>query len=189
MKDRFKFNLFSVTRMLVKGFKLKGDKKSISIFKGVCSFEFNIIIHTKHDTLYCAIMKRKLANDYSEMTNASVSDETPVKEILKTSMKRAHKCLGHLGEMMTHAAAFHLGMTLSRGALPVCESCAMAKAHQGKILKDISDDSKALKFNGQVCHNLSTIKVPDEFKGITIAKSNWNLMVDEASKFQCSKFL
>ncbi len=89
---------------------------------------------------------------------------------------------------MTHAAAAHLGMTLLRGALPVCKSCAMAKAHQHNIPKDISNDSKALKFNGRVFHDLSKIKVPDEFEGITTAKSNWHLMVDEASKFKCSKF-
>jgi hypothetical protein len=57
-------------------------------------------------------MKRKLANDFSETANASVTEEKPMKKILKTSVKRAHKCLGHLGEIMIHAAATHLGMTL-----------------------------------------------------------------------------
>jgi hypothetical protein len=87
VSDRFNFNLFNVIKMLSKGFKLNGDKKSISIFKEACSFEFNNVIHMKHGALYCAVMKRKLANNYSEVTNASVSDETPVKKILKTSMK------------------------------------------------------------------------------------------------------
>jgi hypothetical protein len=59
------------------------------------------------------IMKRKLANDLSETTNASVTEEKPMKKILKTSVKRVHKCLGHRGEIMTRAAATHLGMTLS----------------------------------------------------------------------------
>ncbi len=66
---------------------MKGEEKSISIFKGACSFEFDTVIHTKHGMLYCTTMKRKLANDYSEAMNASVSDETPVKKILKTSLK------------------------------------------------------------------------------------------------------
>ncbi len=88
---------------------------------------------------------------------------------------------------MTCAAAAHLGITLSSGALPVCESCAMAKAYQLNILKDVSNNNKVLELNGTVFHNISKIKVPDEFKGITIAKSNWHLMVDEASKFKRSK--
>ncbi len=45
------------------------------------------------------------------------------------------------------------------------------------------------KKNREVFHDLSKIKVPDEFEGITIAKSNWHLMVDEASKFKLSKYV
>jgi hypothetical protein len=66
----------------------------------------------KHRALYCVIMKRKLANDLLETANASVSEEKPMRKILKKSVKRVHKCLGHLGEIMTRAAATHLGMTL-----------------------------------------------------------------------------
>jgi hypothetical protein len=86
VNNKINFNLFSITRMLAKVFKLKQDEKSISLFKGAFSLEFDTVIHTKHSTLYCAIMNRKLANDYSEVRDASVSDETPVKNILKTSM-------------------------------------------------------------------------------------------------------
>jgi hypothetical protein len=89
---------------------------------------------------------------------------------------------------MTRAAATHLGMTLLQGALPVCESCAIAKANQWNIPKGISDESKATKFNGRVYHNLAKIKVPEEFEGVTITKSNWHILVDKATKFKCSKF-
>jgi hypothetical protein len=105
------FNLFSVTRMLGKGFKSKRDKKLVSIYNETCKFVFNTVIHTKHRALYCAIMKEKLASDLSE-TTASVTEEKPMKKNLKTSVKRVHECLGHLGEIMTRAAATHLGMTL-----------------------------------------------------------------------------
>jgi hypothetical protein len=88
-------------------------------------------------------MKRKLANDLSETANASVTEAKPMKKILKTSVKRVHKCLGHLGEIITRAAATYLGMTLLQGALPVCKSCAIAKANQRNIPKGISDKSKA----------------------------------------------
>ncbi len=113
INEQFNFNLFSMTRMLGKGFKLKGDEKSISIYNVTCEFVFDTVIQTKHEALYCTIMKRKLAkNDLSETANASVTEEKPMKKIFKTSVKRAHKCLGHLGGIMTHTAATHLGMTL-----------------------------------------------------------------------------
>ncbi len=183
----FNFNLFSVTRMLGKGFKLKGDEKLISIYNKTCKFVFDTVIHTKHGELYCAIMKRKLANDLLETTNASVIEEKPMKKILKTSVTRAHECLGHLGEIVTCAAATHLGMTLLQGALPVCETCAIAKANQMNIPEGISDKSKATKFNRRAYRDLTKIKVPEEFEGVTIAKSNWQILVDETTKFKRSK--
>ncbi len=164
VNDRFNFNLFIVTRMLGKGFKLKGDKKLISIYNKTHKFVFDTVIHTKHGALYSAIMRRKMLSDLLETVNASVTEEKPVKKILKTSVKRVHKCLGHLGEIMTHAAATHLRMTLLQGALPVCESCAIGKANQRNIPKVVSDKSKASKFNRQVYHDLAKIKVPEEFE-------------------------
>ncbi len=95
---RFNFNLLSMIRMLGKGFKLKGDEKLISIYNETCKFVFDTVIHTKHGALYCAIMRRKLVNDLLETMKASVTVEKPMRKILKTSVKRAHKCLGHQGE-------------------------------------------------------------------------------------------
>jgi hypothetical protein len=89
---------------------------------------------------------------------------------------------------MTHAATTHLGMTLLQGVLPVCKSCAIAKANQRNIPKVVSDKSKATKFNGRVYHNLAKIKLPKEFEGVTITKSNWHILVDEATKFKHSIF-
>ena len=45
------------------------------------------------------------------------------------------------------------------------------------------------KFNKRVYHNLAKIKVPEEFEGISIAKSNWHIIVVEATKFKRSNFL
>jgi hypothetical protein len=74
--------------MLGKGFKLKGDKKLISIYNETCKFVFSTVIHTKHGALYCVIMKRKLAHDLSETANGSVTEEKPMKKTLKTSDKK-----------------------------------------------------------------------------------------------------
>ncbi len=184
----FNLNLFSMTRMLGKGFKLKGDKKLISIYNKTCEFVFDTLIHAKHGALYCRIKKRKIVNDLLQTANATVTEEMPTKKILNTSVKRAHECLGHLGEIIIRAAATHLGITLLQGALPVCESCAIARANQRNIPKRISDKCKATKFNGRTYHNLAKIKVPEEFEGVTITMSNWHILVDKATNFKCSKF-
>jgi hypothetical protein len=89
---------------------------------------------------------------------------------------------------MTRAAATHLGMTLLQGALPVCESCAIAKVNQRNIPKGISDKSKVTEFNGWIYHNLAIIKVPEEFERVSMTKSNWHILVDKATKFKHSKF-
>ena len=81
------------------------------------------------------IMKRP--TDKPEVVTASVekAEESPVKRILKTSVKQAHECLGHMSEVMMQVAANHLGMMLSCGLLAVCGPCAMAKAQQCSIPK------------------------------------------------------
>ena len=190
VNERFNFNLFSITKMLLKGYQLKGDKKSISIWKGKVSFVFVTVVNTKHGALFCAIMKRP--TNEPEVATASVerAEENPVKRIVKTSVKRAHECLGHMSEAMTRAAATHLGMALSCGSLAVCKSCAMAKAQQRNVPKVVDNERKAKEFNGRVMHDLAKIKVQEEdgYAGATINKSNWHLLVDEVMKFKKSKF-
>jgi hypothetical protein len=91
---------------------------------------------------------------------------------------------------MTRAVAKQLGVELSRESKPTCESCAMAKAHQRNVPKEVHSDKKATEFNGQVMHDISVIKVlkKEDFEGVRINKPNWHLMVDEASKFKRSVF-
>ncbi len=89
---------------------------------------------------------------------------------------------------MIQAAATHLGMTLSQGVLSVCNSCAIVKANQRNIPKGNSDNIKATEFSGQVYHALAKFKVPEEFEGVTITKSNWHILVDKATKFKHSNF-
>ena len=48
------FNLFSVTRAVMSGWKLTGDKKVIEIKKGDLVISFDIVIKTTKGTLYCA---------------------------------------------------------------------------------------------------------------------------------------
>jgi hypothetical protein len=69
------------------------------------------------------------------------------KSILKMSIQRAHDCLGHSSEDTTRKTSGILGIGLSRGALPNCESCAVSKSKQMNVSKE-SVGVKASKFNG-----------------------------------------
>ncbi len=90
VNEGFNFNLFSINKMLLKGFTLKGDNKSLTISKGEVSFVFDTMIHTKRGVLFCAIMKRKLAGNGNETVNASIDAGKEIKRILKTSVVQAH---------------------------------------------------------------------------------------------------
>jgi hypothetical protein len=67
--------------------------------------------------------------------------------------------------------------------LPVCKSCATAKARQRNVLKNTSKENTAQEFNGQCFH-----KVPEKMEGITISKPNWHILIDKVPGFKRSKF-
>jgi hypothetical protein len=71
--------------------------------------------------------------------------------------------------------ASHLGWTIARGPLGVCESCAHAKARYKNVLK-ISTGEKATVINGRWFHISSTLKVRKCEKG---SSKIWDLTVDE----------
>ncbi len=87
-----------------------------------------------------------------------------------------------MNEDATRKIAVLLGMELSRTAFQTCEACATGKATQYNILTE-----KATIFNGRVGDDLSKIKAPWGM-GVTINKSNWHMMVNEASGFKRSAF-
>jgi hypothetical protein len=111
-----------------------------------------------------------VASDTSEETTTNTKEA--LKKIFKINVKQAHEYLGHLGENTTRLTAKYLGMNLSRGTLPVCKSCAIAKVKQKNVPKETSGANKATEFNGRVFQDLSKIKVPEELGQIEIAKPN-----------------
>ncbi len=91
------------------------------------------------------------------------------------NIKKAHELLGHTIENDTRQMASHLGWTITRGPLGVCESCANAKARQKNVSK-ISAGEKATVINGRWSHDSSTLKVRKGEKG---SSKIWDLTVDE----------
>jgi hypothetical protein len=96
-----------------------------------------------------------VASDTSEETTTKAKEA--LKKIVKINVKWAHEYLGHLSKDTTTLTAKYLGMNLSHGTLPVCESCAIAKAKQKNVPKETSGVNKATDFNGRVFHDLSKI--------------------------------
>jgi hypothetical protein len=111
--ERSNFNLFSVTKMLLKGYKLKGNRYSLTVWNQTRKIVFDIMIHTRNGALYCARFIRKLSND-TETANLVVQgeekDSKVANKILKVNIKGAHKYLGHLSEDTTCKTAAQLGM-------------------------------------------------------------------------------
>jgi hypothetical protein len=56
VNEKFNFNLFCVTRMLQKGYTLKGDVKSITLEKGNHSFVFDSVIWDTGRAVLCEIL-------------------------------------------------------------------------------------------------------------------------------------
>jgi hypothetical protein len=93
-----------------------------------------------------------------------------------------------LSKDTTRLTAKYLGMNLSRGTFPVCKSRAIAKAKQKNVPTETSGANKATELNGQVFHDLSKIKVPEELGKIEITKSNCHIAVNEVSGYKRSAF-
>jgi hypothetical protein len=181
--------------VMLEGFELGGNAEELTLKKGNCVLRFDTVLHTPHGALYCSVFKRRIQEGEIAKLFVSVGRERgggkkgveTKKSILKMSIQRAHDCLGHLSKDTTRKTAEILGIGLSHGALPICESCAVSKLKQMNVSKE-SVGVKASKFNGQAFHDLAKIKVPDELEGIILQRSNWHILVDEARGFKRSTF-
>ncbi len=160
------FNLFSVTRLQNKGWTLTGNAYYIKLEKGKKSLLFNIVINTPKGALYVGKFSRKGGDEVM----GGAANNAPTYNI-----KKAHELLGHNNENDTRQMASHLGWTITRGPLGVCESCANAKARQKNVLK-ISTGEKATVINGRWYHDSLTLKL---HKGEKSSSKIWDLTVDE----------
>jgi hypothetical protein len=96
-------NLFSISQMLQKGWRLHGDKESITISKGEMTIVFDITIPTKKGMLYAMRVKRD--QEYC----CIIGTENTV----KMSVNEAHCKLGHMSIQATKAVANTLNWKLT----------------------------------------------------------------------------
>jgi hypothetical protein len=122
------FNLFSVTKLQLQGWELRGNQDMIWLEKDGKKIVFDIKILSPKGMLYTMCLKREVG--------ATASDQA-----VKMSFKLAHGKLGHIGNDATRDVAKKLGWEITdKGS--ICESCAVSKAKQ-KSLKQ-NEGSKPL---------------------------------------------
>ncbi len=79
--EKFHYNLFSVTKMLLKWYKLEGDKHSLTLCNKIRSILFDIIVCMQNGALYCARFTRKLGK--SETANPVVQRKEDSSKFVK----------------------------------------------------------------------------------------------------------
>jgi hypothetical protein len=144
-----KFNLFSLTRMMINNWILGGDEKHIWLEKGRNKIVFDINITTSTGAIYCAYMNRKF-----ELTNLSTYGTR--KEVTYTVLQ-AHERLGHSDKDATRATSVVIGMKLRKGGMGTCLACTIGKAKQ-KNVKKKSEGIKSKEPGGRVYLDISTVK-------------------------------
>ena len=171
-----KYNLFSLTKMMLEGWTLGGDKEAIWLSKGDQTITFDIKIPTPKGVIYAMYMKRD-----DEVAGAGVTNDAP----LTMSIAQAHDKLGHCSEDATRRGAKALGWHLTKGSLKPCAACAAAKAKQKNVPK-YTENEPSKTSNGRIYLDIATLK--DYSDGPTGTMPNWRIMVDERTQLKFSDF-
>jgi hypothetical protein len=117
-----KFNLFSLTRMMINNWILGGDENSIWLETEENKIVFDRKITTSTGAIYCAYMKRKF-----ELTNLSTDGKR--KEVTYTVLQ-AHERIGHSNEDTRKATADAIGMNLRKGGWEPALLAQLAKKNR-----------------------------------------------------------
>ena len=91
---KVQFNLLSVTKLMIEGCTLSGDKIKISVSKGAAVMSFEVIMKTPKGQLFCATAQR-----FSEVVHA----------MMELSKSNAHKLLGYSNNASAINTAKSLG--------------------------------------------------------------------------------
>ena len=172
-----KYNLFSVTQMLKKGWELRGNDQKMTLVKGDSEISFDIQIPTPKGMLFAMYVKRH--------ENREVGNALRDGGIVKMTFNEAHDKLGHMSNILTKATARQLGWHLT-GAVRPCESCAKAKAKQKNVPK--KSEHQVATANGQrIFLDISSVKMIEN-SDKTASRPFWRIMVDERTQLKFSDF-
>lgn len=171
------FNLFSCTKMQMKGWTLGGDANSIWLKKGERKIVFDIKITTPKGMIFAMFLQREIGA--AVMSN----------DVISMDYKAAHGKLGHLGEDATKAAAKHLGWTVT-GQVEKCESCEVAKAKQKSVPQETT--AKPLSLDERRVHlDIAPLKprpAPEGKPAYVVGKPFWRVIVDAKTQMKWSDF-
>ncbi len=139
INEKFNYNLFSLTKMLLKGYTLKSNRYSLTMWNQTRMIVLDILVHTGNGALYCTRFIRNLGE--LETANPVVQGEEGslkvAKKILKVNIKHAHECFGHLNKDATCKIATQLGVKLYSTIFLTCKACAIRKAKQHNIPREM----------------------------------------------------
>ena len=119
------YNLFSITKRLQNGWKLKGDADSITIAKVVSELKFNICIPTPERAIYAVCLQQ----DEQEVGATNVENQQEVTEL------KAHVLLRCMEKELTRKTAQSLGWKIAKFNNIPCEHCAVGKARQKNLVQ------------------------------------------------------
>jgi hypothetical protein len=120
-----RFNLFSISKLQMEGWIMRGDRDGITLRKGDKSLVFDIVVPTPNGAVFAMYLQRKRA---TEIANPSVNGTT-------LSIQQAHTKYAHANEEDTRQMVKYQGVTITHGALGPCEACTIAKAKQKNVPK------------------------------------------------------
>ena len=170
------FNLFSISQMLNKGWKLAGDNDKITISKGDLDLHFDIKIPTARGMLFGIRIFR------SQEILGVAGDKSSV----KIAVNEAHELLGHMSFPTTRAIAQELGWELTKGS-HVCDACAAGKAKQKNIVSNQSR-SEMTENSGRIFLDISSVRNVEFLDLEVTPKPYWRIIVDERTQLKFSEF-
>jgi len=147
-----KFNLFSLTYMIKKGWTMTGTKDAIILTKksNRTKLVFDIVIPTAEGLIFAIYIKPHS----DEM--AAIKTDAP-SQLIKINPTKIHDLLGHKSDARTRASATSLGYEITRGK-STCESCAIGKARQKNVPKEPVSDNLATRPGERVGLDIFSIK-------------------------------
>jgi len=170
-----KFNLFSITQMLNKGWKLDGDEDSIKIKKDNFTICFDIKIPTPKGMLYGMKLIRR--PEFCGIIESTAP---------KMTYLEAHSKLGHVSVNETKRISKSLGWTITNEDQR-CQDCAMGKAQQKGVVKK-STHQIATKNGERMFLDLSSVKNTEFPEMDVVPKPYWRIIVDERTQMKFSDF-
>jgi hypothetical protein len=180
------FNLFSASKRAIQGWSVQGNKDAFWVEKDGVKIVFDIRIDTQKGAVFCGYFKRNMpigidgAHTRTDYNVAMMS----INQLM--SVNQAHSKLGHLSETMTRQAVQALNWKLKPGTMHPCEDCAIGKARQKNVPKNLDEDPEEKVQAGRFFLDIASIKERDDLP--TPTYKHWRVIVDDRTGYKSSDF-